>query len=56
MTRTVKEALTQAKELTTHTDYEASHVELDKLMEELLIELGYEELVAFIRTQVRWYA
>ncbi len=36
-------------------DPEARHGDTDKLMEELLIELGYGEGVARIREHDRWY-
>lgn len=37
-------------------DCEGMHSETDNLMEELLIELGYGEMVSLIRDTTRWYA
>jgi len=37
-------------------DTEKSHVKTDEIMEELLIELGYSDGVAEIRSSGRWYA
>ena len=37
-------------------DTEAMHDALDMAMEDLLIALGYEDGVEFIRTLERWYA
>ena len=37
-------------------DCEGMHSETDNLMEELLIELGYGEMVKLIRDTTRWYA
>ena len=37
-------------------DTEAQHCKSDGIMERLLIELGYEELVEYIRNTRRWYA
>lgn len=37
-------------------DYEGMHEETDNLMEELLIEMGYGEMVSLIRDTTRWYA
>lgn len=37
-------------------DHEETHHESDRLMEEKLLELGYGEAIAFLRTQKRWYA
>ena len=39
-----------------YRDIETMHSELDLAMEELLIELGYEAAVDFIRDQERWYS
>jgi hypothetical protein len=36
-------------------DTEVWHEEADKVMEELLIELGYEPVVTYIREHSRWY-
>lgn len=37
-------------------DVEAMHDALDCAMEDLLIDLGYEAGVDFIRTMERWYS
>ena len=39
-----------------YPDFETMHSVLDLAMEELLIELGYEAAVDFIRDQDRWYS
>lgn len=39
-----------------YPDFETMHSVLDLAMEELLIELGYEAAVDFIREQDRWYS
>lgn len=37
-------------------DAEVGHLKADKVMEDLLIALGYEEGVTVMRTMVRWYS
>ena len=37
-------------------DPEGSHSTLDQMMEEILIQFGYEEGVKLIRKSTRWYA
>ena len=37
-------------------DREAQHCHSDDIMEELLIEIGYERLIKYIRSTNRWYA
>ena len=39
-----------------YRDIETMHSELDFAMEKLLVELGYEDAVDFIRDQERWYS
>ena len=38
------------------TDYEISHMLMDKLMEETLISLGYEKGIEVFRNAYKWYA
>lgn len=40
----------------TSIDHEETHRDSDELMENKLLELGYGEAIAFLRTQKRWYA
>lgn len=42
--------------ISTVQDPERQHDKLDELMEDLLIELGYEEGIKLIRDCERWYA
>lgn len=50
----VKETLRVIQEC--KCDCEGMHSETDNLMEELLIKLGYGEMVSLIRDTTRWYA
>jgi hypothetical protein len=53
-----KDFLAKVKDLERkhYRDIETMHSVLDLAMEELLVELGYEAAVGFIREQERWYA
>ena len=39
-----------------HGDIEAIHVEADKFLEEILVELGYTETVLAYQRLQKWYA
>ena len=48
--------LERLEELTKSTDPEAAHVEADEILENLLIELGYEDVIKLYRDVPAWYA
>ena len=51
-----EDSLKRLKELQEYTDYEMAHGEADGILEEILIEEGYEEIVEAYREVGKWYA
>ncbi len=52
---TPKEFLFKMRKIRTYYDTENRHIEADKLMCEILSDLGYGDGIAIFKTMIKWY-